>query len=42
LVVRYFKGDLRAVIVAHTLQDFVVAFIVLARPWVERHQPPMR
>ena len=38
-VVRYFRGDLRAVIVAHTLQDFLVAFIVLARPWLEQHQP---
>jgi membrane protease YdiL (CAAX protease family) len=39
-VVKHFKGDLRAVIVAHTLQDFVVAFLVLARPFLERHQPP--
>lgn len=38
-VVRHFKGDLRAVIVAHTLQDFVVAFIALAKPFLERHQP---
>ena len=38
-VVRYFKGDLRAVIVAHTLQDFIVALLLLARPFVERLQP---
>ena len=38
-VVRRFHGDLRAVIVAHTLQDFLVAFLVLARPFVARHQP---
>jgi membrane protease YdiL (CAAX protease family) len=38
-VVRYCKGDLRAVIVAHTLQDFVVAFLILARPYIERFQP---
>jgi membrane protease YdiL (CAAX protease family) len=37
--VRYFKGDLRAVIVAHTLQDFVVAFLILARPYIEHAQP---
>ncbi len=36
-VVRHFKGDLRAVIVAHTLQDFLVGFLALARPWAERH-----
>jgi len=38
-VVRHFEGDLRAVIVAHTLQDFLIAFFALARPFVERHQP---
>jgi membrane protease YdiL (CAAX protease family) len=38
-VVRHLKGDLRAVIVAHTLQDFLVAFIALARPFLLRHQP---
>lgn len=37
-VVRHFKGDLRAVIVAHTLQDFLVGFIGLARPFLERYQ----
>jgi membrane protease YdiL (CAAX protease family) len=37
--VRYFKGDLRAVIVAHTLQDFIVALVLLARPYLERMQP---
>ena len=29
-------GDLRAVIVAHTLQDFLVGFLGLARPYLER------
>jgi membrane protease YdiL (CAAX protease family) len=38
-VVRHFKGDLRAVIVAHTLQDFLVGFIALAKPIVEQHAP---
>jgi membrane protease YdiL (CAAX protease family) len=38
-VVRYCKGDLRAVVVAHTLQDFVVAFLILARPYLEHYQP---
>jgi membrane protease YdiL (CAAX protease family) len=37
-VVRHFKGDLRAVVVAHTLQDFLVAFLVLAKPYLERFQ----
>ena len=37
-VVRHFKGDLRAVIVAHTLQDFLVGFLGLARPFLERYQ----
>ena len=31
-------GDLRAVIVAHTLQDFLVGFLGLARPLLERSQ----
>jgi hypothetical protein len=35
--VRHFKGDLRAVIVAHTLQDFLVGFLALAKPIVEQH-----
>ena len=39
LVVRHFKGDLRAVVVAHTLQDFIVALIALAQPFVERYAP---
>lgn len=30
------RGDLRAVIVAHTLQDFLVGFLGLARPFLER------
>jgi membrane protease YdiL (CAAX protease family) len=33
-VVRQLKGDLRAVIVAHTLQDFLVALLALARPFL--------
>lgn len=37
-VVRHFKDDLRAVIVAHTLQDFLVGFLGLARPFLERYQ----
>ena len=32
-------GDLRAVIVAHTLQDFLVGFLGLARPYLERAHP---
>jgi len=36
-VVRFYKGDLRAVIVAHTLQDFLVALLLLARPYLERY-----
>ena len=35
--VRKLGGDLRAVMVAHTLQDFLVAFLVLAKPLLERH-----
>ncbi len=31
LCVHYFRGDLRAVIVAHTLQDFLTALFALAR-----------
>jgi membrane protease YdiL (CAAX protease family) len=38
-VVRHFKGDLRAVIVAHTLQDFLVALFALAGPFAQSHQP---
>ena len=38
-VVRRLKGDLRAVIVAHTLQDFLVALIALAQSFVLRHAP---
>jgi membrane protease YdiL (CAAX protease family) len=38
-VVRHFKGDLRAVIVAHTLQDFLVALFALAHPFAESHRP---
>ena len=38
-VVHRFKGDLRAVVVAHTLQDFLVALLLLARPYLEQHRP---
>ena len=37
LVVRQLRGDLRVVIVAHTLQDFLVAVLALARPFLLRH-----
>ena len=37
-VVHHFKGDLRAVVVAHTLQDFIVALLLLARPYLEHLQ----
>ena len=40
-VVHHCKGDLRAVVVAHTLQDFIVALLLLARPYVEQHQPKL-
>jgi len=36
-VVRQRKGDLRAVMVAHTLQDFLVAFFAFALPHVHPH-----
>jgi membrane protease YdiL (CAAX protease family) len=36
-IVRRSNGDLRAVIVAHTLQDFLVALMMLSRPFVEHH-----
>ncbi len=38
-VVRHFKGDLRAVIIAHTLQDFLVPFFALAADYAKRFQP---
>jgi membrane protease YdiL (CAAX protease family) len=38
-VVQHFKGDLRAVVIAHTLQNFIVALLLLARPYVEHYQP---
>ena len=38
IVVQRSRGDLRAVIVAHTLQDFLVALLALARPVLERAQ----
>jgi membrane protease YdiL (CAAX protease family) len=38
-VARQMKGDLRAVIVAHTLQDFLIALLAPARPFLLRHQP---
>jgi membrane protease YdiL (CAAX protease family) len=33
------KGDLRAVIVAHTLHDFLIAFLALLRTWALHHRP---
>ena len=39
VVVQFYKGDLRAVVVAHTLQDFIVALLLLARPYLEHYQP---
>ena len=39
VVVHRLRGDLRAVIIAHTLQDFLVALLALARPWAEHYQP---
>ena len=38
VVVQHLRGDLRAVIVAHTLQDFIVALLLLGRPYLERYQ----
>ena len=38
-VVRHFKGDLRAVIIAHALHDFITALIALALPFLRRYQP---
>jgi membrane protease YdiL (CAAX protease family) len=38
IVVRHLKGDLRSVIVAHTLQDFLVAMLALLRPTLEHFQ----
>lgn len=37
-VVRHFKGDLRAVILAHTLQDFLVPFFAIAADHAKRLQ----
>jgi membrane protease YdiL (CAAX protease family) len=37
LVVVRFRGDLRAVILAHTLQDFLTGLFVFAQPYAERH-----
>lgn len=37
-VVRHFKGDLRAVIIAHTLQDFLVPFFAIAADYAKRFQ----
>lgn len=38
-VVRRYKGDLRAVIIAHTLQDFLVPFFAMAADYARRMQP---
>lgn len=37
MIVRSMKGDLRAVIVAHTLQDFLIALVVFAKPLMDRY-----
>ncbi len=39
LVVHFFKGDLRAVIVAHTLQDFLVAVLALLAMHLKQFAP---
>ena len=39
LVVHYSKGDLRAVIIAHTLQDFLVAVLALAAMHLKQFVP---
>ncbi len=33
------KGDLRAVMIAHALQDFLVAILALAQPWLAHRLP---
>lgn len=38
-VVRWMKGDLRAVIVAHTLQDFLIALVVFVKPFMDQYAP---
>jgi hypothetical protein len=38
IIVRHFRGDLRAVIIAHTLQDFLVALVVFAKPLMDQYQ----
>ena len=40
-VVLHFRGDLRAVIVAHTLQDFLTAVFVFTRPHAGHPAPPL-
>jgi len=37
-IVRFYRGDLRSVIIAHTLQDFLVALLVFARPVLDQYQ----
>ena len=41
-VARLMKGDLRAVIVAHTLQDFLIALVVFAKPFMDQYGPHTR
>ena len=36
-IVRWMKGDLRAVIVAHTLQDFLIAMVVFVKPLMDQY-----
>lgn len=37
-IVRFYCGDLRSVIVAHTLQDFLIALLVFAKPALDQYQ----
>ncbi|QHN04891.1 CPBP family intramembrane metalloprotease [Granulicella sp. WH15] len=38
-IARQRKGDLRAVMIAHALQDFLVAILALAQPWLSHRLP---
>ncbi len=39
LIAQQRKGDLRAVMIAHALQDFLVAIFALAQPWLAHRLP---
>ena len=39
IVVRWMRGDLRAVMVAHTLQDFMVPVLIALRNYALAHTP---